>query len=105
MGRKSQLDDRSLDVFRCAANSKPLAKGSLRPSASHLHAGMTGHLLHILGDARIPRCPGALRANALYIQRELHLARFFELKRDRNLVALLERALEIEQHQMIPTRR
>ena len=48
---------------------------------------------------------GPLRADALHVERDLHLAGLFEFERDRQLVALLERALEIQQHQMIAARR
>src|SRR5260370_19183997 len=93
------------EFFSAPATRSRWRRAGLRLSASHLHAGMTGHLLHVLGAARLSSARGALRPDPLHVKGELHLARFFELKRDRNLVALLERALEIEQHQMITARR
>src|SRR6202171_2877890 len=70
-------------------------------SVSHLHAGR--HLFH--ATVRIIRARGALCAHALHLERQRYIAGFFELQRQRHLVALLEGVLEIEQHQMIPARR
>ena len=46
-----------------------------------------------------------LRADPLDVERDLHLAGLLELQGDRQLVALLERALEVQHHQMIAARR
>src|SRR3954453_9034444 len=87
-----------------------VALNSLRSMAflpaisSHLHAGMIGHLLHIHGSGVIAarRGPGT---DALHVERQLHLAGLLEFDGDRQLVALLELALEVEHHQMISARR
>src|SRR5579864_4991015 len=66
--------------------------------ASHLRAGMLGHLLHL----RAAGCAaGRQRADALDIERKLHLAGLLEIKGERHLVTLPQRALQIEHHQMI----
>src|SRR5439155_7765368 len=57
-----------------------------------------GMIVHHL-TARATR--GRLRADALNIERQQYLAGLLEFQRDRHLVTLLERALEVHDHQVI----
>src|SRR6185437_10418215 len=90
---------------RKLASAIPATRSSNRSGlgtlASHLRAGMPGHLLHVHAAGS---GAGPLRADALHIERELHLASLLEIKGDRHLVALLQRAFQIEHHQMISAR-
>src|SRR5437764_12309386 len=87
----------SLSGPRCARTSR-WRRAGLRPSGSHLHAGMIGHFLHVLGGAGIARAPGTLCAHRLHVEGEPHLSRLFELERGRDPAAPLSRALESAVH-------
>src|SRR5882724_5516519 len=65
---------------------------------------MIGRLLHF-HIARTACAGRSLRSYSLNIERERNLAGPLELERERQLVALLQRALQVEQHQMIAARR
>src|SRR5438105_15759340 len=73
-------------------------------SFSHLHAGMIRHLLHVHVAGMVAR-RWRLRTEALHIERYRDLAGLLEFERDRHLVTLLQRALQIEHHQMKSTGR
>src|SRR5258708_4317163 len=48
--------------FSVPATRSRRRRARVPPTASHLHAGMTGHLLHVLGAGSIPRARGDFRA-------------------------------------------
>jgi hypothetical protein len=66
----------------------PVTASSTAPGTSpsrsslHFHPRVIGHLLHIHLSAHAGRAGRPLRAYALNIERDRHLARLFKLKRD-----------------------